>query len=368
MLRLTLLILGSCIFSEVALASATTPSFSSLPSIRKYYGVPGLGAAILKGTGEDRLSYVEVTGKRKSLARPDLQPEDAFHLGSCTKPMTAFLVAMAVNEGRVRYSSTLKELLPDQEIHPSFAGATVEHFLVHSSGLGDESVFREIPNAALVEQIFSDQLDEREARKLLVGEILKLPPKTFPGLKTEYSNPGYMVLGHLLERIYDRSFQDLISEKIFKQLQMGSCGFGIPPKVSGHEFRGNGYGPVDEDNPKVYGPAGRVHCNLRDWTRFAGLVLDLVLERSLLLRPEISRGLIRAVNPEGFTAGGWITQGTGESRVIFFEGSNTLNRAMILIHPELSLVAAASSNAGGDQAREATLEALKFAVSLGQKK
>ena len=51
-----------------------------------------------------------------------------------------------------------------------------------------------------------------------------------------------------------------------------------------------------------------------------------------------------------------------------FEGSNVLNYAAILIYPERELALAATSNAGGNQAREATLEGIRFARESARKR
>jgi CubicO group peptidase (beta-lactamase class C family) len=106
-------------FSTLVHAFNPVQHFTGLEQIRRHYRVPGLGAGIFRGTPEGRFSSVEVTGKRKSGHKAGLKPEDAFHLGSCTKSMTALLVAMAVNEGKLRYQSTLGELLSGEPMDPS---------------------------------------------------------------------------------------------------------------------------------------------------------------------------------------------------------------------------------------------------------
>ena len=71
---------------------------------------PALAAAIIcNGT----LVATDTVGIRKWGDNTPVQKEDAFHLGSCTKAMTATLVAMLVEEGKLKWDATLEELFTD---------------------------------------------------------------------------------------------------------------------------------------------------------------------------------------------------------------------------------------------------------------
>ncbi len=340
-------------------ASGDSPRFSNLPEIRRYYGVPGLGVSYLRGAPEERVIHSEVTGKRRSGSPQKLAPEDAFYLGTFTKSMTALLVAMAVSEKKFGYRSTLRDLFPGDEIDPSLESVTIEHLLLHTSGIGGDSVLLEIPDEDLVREIFSGRMEETEARKTLVREILKVPAQTDPGSDFEYSNPGYVLLGRALEQVYGKSFRALIQQRIFRPLGMGSCGFGPAPVVSGHNVRGNRFVPKRGADPAVYSPAGDVHCSLEDLMKYAGLHIDLYQRRSAILSPEVVKALYGAVNYEGHTLGGWITKETGADRILYLEGGNSTNQAALLIQPGIEQAFGAVSNAGGSAGQESTRAAIK---------
>src|SRR5207244_9735123 len=61
----------------------------------------------------------------------------AFHLGSCTKAMTATLVAMLVEEGKLNWITTLGELFVDtvKPMHPAWEKVTLRQVLAHRAGL-----------------------------------------------------------------------------------------------------------------------------------------------------------------------------------------------------------------------------------------
>src|SRR5208282_3291668 len=62
--------------------------------------------------------------------------DDRFHLGSCTKAMTATLVAMLVEEGKLNWTTTLGEVFADtvKPMHPAWEKVTLRQVLAHRSG------------------------------------------------------------------------------------------------------------------------------------------------------------------------------------------------------------------------------------------
>src|SRR5258705_10422389 len=83
----------------------------------------GIVAAALRG---ERIIAQGVAGVRKRGAAERITLDDQFHLGSCTKAMTATLVAMLVEEGKLNWITTLGELFADtvKPMHPAWAKVT----------------------------------------------------------------------------------------------------------------------------------------------------------------------------------------------------------------------------------------------------
>src|SRR5690606_15344571 len=122
-----------------------------------------------------------------------------------------------------------------------------------------------------------DELNRAEtivqARRILTRHLLENAPETKPDTVDSYSNAGYLILGHVLEKYSYRSYEEQISLKLFKPLQMKSCGFGASPDVSGHYVNKGTLTVLNDDNLAFWGPAGTVHCNLEDWGEFIKLHL-----------------------------------------------------------------------------------------------
>lgn len=121
--------------------------------------------------------------------------ETLFHVASITKYFTAALVLKAVEEGVIALEDPIAEYAPDMKL--SARGVTIEDLLLHRSGLGSSYV--------------TERETDRDAALAAIDNAPFDPEKMG---RFNYSNDGYDVLGILLERIYDRDYEDLLREKI----------------------------------------------------------------------------------------------------------------------------------------------------------
>jgi CubicO group peptidase (beta-lactamase class C family) len=97
----------------------------------------GMVAAVLQG---QRIIAQGAAGVRKRGTAERITLDDRFHLGSCTKAMTATLVAMLVEEGKLNWTTTLGELFADtvKPMHPAWEKVTLRQVLAHRAGLRHE--------------------------------------------------------------------------------------------------------------------------------------------------------------------------------------------------------------------------------------
>jgi CubicO group peptidase (beta-lactamase class C family) len=86
----------------------------------------GMAAVVLHG---ERIIAHGVAGVRKRGTAERITLDDRFHLGSCSKAMTATLV----EERRLNWTTTLGELFADtvKEMHPAWEKVTLRQVLAH---------------------------------------------------------------------------------------------------------------------------------------------------------------------------------------------------------------------------------------------
>ena len=105
-----------------------------LAPIRDEHHLPGLIGAILSG---DRLAGIGAVGIRKIGSPEPMRVTDQIHIGSCTKAMTATLIGMLVDEGKLTWGSTIGEVFTDvaPQLHGDFRKVTLHNLLTHRAGL-----------------------------------------------------------------------------------------------------------------------------------------------------------------------------------------------------------------------------------------
>ncbi len=235
--------------------------------VRSQHGIPAMGASVVRGG----VPSTAVAGVRRVDASDPVQRTDAFHLGSDTKAITASVVARLVERGLLRWDETLAEALPNTKMSPAFGGVTLEMVLRHVAGLPGGGAFT--PEFT---QGFDDEHWTLEHQRADMAErFLAKGPTLPPGTRFVYSNYDYLIIGHVVEHVTGRPWEQLVEAEVFAPLRMVGCGFGPtataahPSAVWGHDVDKGVYAPTAEDNPPLMGPAGTVHCSLDAWARFA---------------------------------------------------------------------------------------------------
>jgi CubicO group peptidase (beta-lactamase class C family) len=345
--------------------STPTDLAALLEPLRMRYGLPALAAAVFDERG---VVAQGVVGQRSVDDNTLATLNDRWHLGSCTKAMTATLFARLVERGTVRWEMTLAEAFPDaaSTINPAYRTVTMEQLLQHRGGLPAN-----IPSA-LWSALRAPGEVVSQRRNFAMG-MLSRAPATPPGTQYVYSNAGYMLVGAALERSTGRAWEDLLSEEVFVPLGMSSCGFGAPATPDtvdqpwGHERMDGGVVAVppgpNADNPPGLGPAGTVHCSLTDWSRFAQMHLRGArnIATDYLSAQSITR--LHTVPAGGDYALGWIvtTRPWAGGIALTHEGSNTTFLATVWIAVARARILLVVTNVADDsasRATEATLSAL----------
>jgi len=73
-------------------------------------------------------------GVRKAGEVETIAITDKFHLGSCTKSMTATMIATLVEEGKLKWETTVGEVFADVPMHEQWKGVRLEQLLTNSAG------------------------------------------------------------------------------------------------------------------------------------------------------------------------------------------------------------------------------------------
>lgn len=295
---------------------------------------PGMIAAIISSKG---IIAIGSAGERKVGSGIAFSTNDVVHLGSCTKAMTATMLATLVAEGKLSWDMKLIEAIPElkNSIHTDYYKITLWQLLTHRAG---------IPKNPTDEGAFSSK--EIKARRLAILKDNFKSPATFEIDKFHYSNFGYMIAACMAEQITSLSWEVLMKQRLFDPLGMSTAGFGNPNKNKstdqpwGHNKYVWKWWPSEAYYDEAIGPAGRVHCSVADWAKF--LSLQLTSENPILER----KYLDKLIEPIGFYAGGWgvAEHAWAKGITINHSGSIEIWYASVLVTPKLDRAFVVATN------------------------
>ncbi len=358
--------LACAVAATLGVARAEPPAAfaAELEAIRARQQIPALAALAMTG-GEVRMAGA--VGVRKLGAIEPVTRNDKWHIGSCTKSMTATLAAMFVEQGKLRWGTRIGDVFPElrETMDPSWQPVTLEMLLTHRSGAPAE------PPANLWRNACARTGPAVEQRMNFVTGLFMRRTQEPAGTKFVYSNQGYAIAGAMLERVAGRPWEDLMRTMLFEPCNMTSAGFGAPASLGkidqpwGHA--GSGMKPVppgpDADNPPAIGPAGTVHCTLADFARYAALHALGDRAGTMFLRRESFRKLHTPVEGREY-ASGWVStpRDWAGGNALTHTGSNTMFFFVVWIAPARDAVFVAATNCAGAAAEKATDEAVSALI------
>ena len=94
-------------------------------------GLTGVAAAVMT---DGQSAAVAASGERRRGSGIPVAADDRWHVGSITKSMTATLLAVLEDDGRVSPHDTLPALLPDVAMAGGWSCCTSHHLLTHTAG------------------------------------------------------------------------------------------------------------------------------------------------------------------------------------------------------------------------------------------
>ena len=142
--------------------------------------------------------------------------ESVIVIGSITKQFTAAGILKLEMQGKLSTEDSLQEYfadLPEEKQH-----ITLHQLLTHTAGLidytGDD---------------WTNGDFEVAPRDETIQEALDAPLISTPGEEFNYSNSSYSVLAAIIEIVSGQSYEEYLSENIFKPAGMNVTGYRLPP-------------------------------------------------------------------------------------------------------------------------------------------
>lgn len=364
-------------FALSAVAHARENLDSYLEGVRAKYGLPALAAAVTK---DGELIAAGAVGKRVMGMDIPVTIDDRFHLGSDTKAMTATVAGTLVEEGRLKWTSTVGEVLGKKikGMNPALAAVTLDQLLSHSSGIPTDTP----EMMAIYMNPVAFEKNTTDLRLDAINRWKDNAPKVPDGSPFQYANFGYLIAGAMLEEVSGKPWERLIEERIYTPLGLNTAGFG--PQASfgkydaaiGHSIDDQGIATpmtwgAAADVPPVMGPAGNAHMSVLDFARWVGWnagagkrAPHIVSPETLaeIHRPHVRTPPLKDPKPgtpsQGEYALGWgvIAFDWAKTPLLAHNGSNGMNLAKALVDTKADLSVVVMTNFPGPKAESAAAE------------
>lgn len=131
-----------------------------------------------------------------------------YQIGSISKLMTAVMLFQLIEQGKLSLTDPLSKFYPEI---PNAKNITIQTMLNHTSGLGDY-----VGKATKENWLFEGPVGD----KAIIEVIKKNGTQSKPGEKLRYSNSAYFLLSRILEKIHNKSYNEILRENLLNKVPM----------------------------------------------------------------------------------------------------------------------------------------------------
>ncbi len=187
----------------------------------KAFKVPGVALAIIQ---DGHVVYIKGYGVREFGKPGAVDTSTLFQIGSTTKAFTAAALSILVDEGKIHWDDKVIQYIPEFQMYDPYVTSqfTIRDLLAHRSGLGEgagDLMFYPSSNMTRAE---------------LIHGLRYLKPVSSFRSEYDYDNVMYMVAGEIIPRVTGQSWEDFVTDRIFKPLHMDGCSTSLA-RISDHK-------------------------------------------------------------------------------------------------------------------------------------
>ncbi|GAB4017469.1 serine hydrolase domain-containing protein [Spirosoma koreense] len=207
------------------------------------------------------LGYTDVAKKIPATSK------SLFRIASMTKSLTSMAILKLRDEGKLRLDDPAENYIPELKNHKYLTAdaprITVRNLMTHSAGFPEDNPWGD------------RQLADSDADllKLINGGISN---SNVPSFGYEYSNLGFAMLGHIINVVAGKPYQQYITETILKPLGMNDTQWEytrVPAEKLAHGYRWQDEQWLEEPllHDGSYGAMGGLITSIEDFSKYVAL-------------------------------------------------------------------------------------------------
>jgi len=238
------------------------------------------------------------------------KPQTVFEIASLTKQFTATAILMLQENKLLSVQDSISKYIPD---YPNGDNITIYNLLTHTSGIPDY-----LDYIASVESEGSTYTPEE------LVEFFKNEPTNFsPGTSFDYSNSNYTLLGYIIEKVSNMSYENYIEKNILAPLNLSNTGFinnksNVKDSSIGYYFINKKLirqAEAPETEALLSYSAGEIYSTSEDLNKWENALFN----EKLISKESLDEMFTPYLNNYGY---GWfITENNDGDKVVFHSGN-----------------------------------------------
>ncbi len=251
-------------------------SIDSIIEVQSLNNKPGLEILIKR---KSDVLYHKAFGKSDLELNKNLNINSVYDIASVSKEFTAISILQLAERGQLELTNDVRKFIPDFPTQEN--NITIENLLSHTSGIKRHTNISWAENEASKQ--FKNSIDVINYFK---QDSLNFKPNT----KHSYVNMNYILLGHIIEKVSGKTYEEYIENNILEPLNMTDTFFpkdgqNITNKPRGYEKENNDFVPHRPHSYSQSKGPGAIHSTARDLAKwYEGLATFKVISKESLYK------------------------------------------------------------------------------------
>ena len=306
--------------------------------------IPALAIAVVK---DDSVVFAKGYGVLEKGQSQPANEHTRFAIGSTTKAMTSALLAMLVDEGKLKLDDPVTKYIPELQLYDPYVTRelTIRDLLTHRSGLPGTDLFW--------------ASNWKYSEEDIIHRLRYIQPTASFRSEWQYHNVLYALNGEIIKRVTGVPWEQFVRTRIFTPLGMNeteplvSMIMGKPNVAAPHALINDSVMIVPVRSTDGVASAGSVWSSVSDMAKLMRFIIDsgrvgdkrLIQQKTFaeLITPQIEAPIeeypaLQVAKPDYFSYGlGWFIQDYRGQQVWMHTGSINGLCAIIGIEPNKRL-------------------------------
>jgi CubicO group peptidase (beta-lactamase class C family) len=217
-----LVLFPTMLLSAAADERASDAAKTIAAAVQPFVDKHTLAGAVMLVADKDNVLTIATVGYADIATQSLMGPDTLFWIASESKPITAALLMMLADEGKLKLDDPVETYLPefkdlmiadqDKKLRKPKHAVTIREILSHTSGM---------PFQSAAERPTLDKLTVQAAAR----SYAETPLQSEPGTKYQYSNAGINTAGRIIEVVSGMPYEEFLQKRLLTPLGMKDTTF-----------------------------------------------------------------------------------------------------------------------------------------------